>query len=292
MKKLLLKKLKHLLKALNSLLFHLKSRHLGGIFLFRKIFIKEGSPRIWWSEGCNPTLWVGVPRQDALRRLAALVRVARLLRALGSGPAALVDVDRDRGLGLARAGLPCGELALVVVDALADLAVELLARLVEVERIQLDLERELERELAQIGAGVVLPVLLDATGHRDRPRLRDEGQRGRARELTDHVDEVVDDDTRHELDGGVLLDGLLDEVLGAVRDATDRAEVVGLATGVAFGAGQGVPSGSVLTGTDPPSLENFSETMWLHYIMKTHKSQCIYACVYGKLLCYNKDTIL
>lgn len=112
---------------------------------------------------------------------------------------------------------------------------------------------------------------LDATGLGNRTGLRDERHRWCAGPVSDHVDEVVDQRRRHERDGYVVLDGLLDEVLGAFRDAVDRPRVVGCTSGVAIGVGQNRPSGSVLTGCATLSLNRLGSQCGLHYITKYKK---------------------
>ncbi len=112
---------------------------------------------------------------------------------------------------------------------------------------------------------------LDTTGFGDRTSFRDEHLRRGAGAVSDQVDEVVDQRRRQERDGRVALDGLLDEVLGAVRDASDRPGVVARTLGVAFGVGQNRPSGSVLTGCATLSLNRLGSQCGLHYITKYKK---------------------
>lgn len=180
-----------------------------------------------------------------LGRLAALaVMVALLRRGLGASPLARAAVDRNRRLELTLL-FALGLLLLVLVQLRTNLAVELLASIVEGEFVHAHAEREREGELADGGAVFVIAGGLDAHGGGDELRLRDERPGRRSLELMSQVAEVVDQGVRHHDHHGSALQGLLDDVLGAVGDAVDGASVLARTAREALGLGQGVRPSNV-----------------------------------------------
>lgn len=171
-----------------------------------------------------------------LRRASLLGVDAGVCRLLGTTDATcvtLVGACGDRGLHVPLATLP--------TEPLADFAVDLAASFGEGDVVQFDLEGQRERELAELGAGFVVPLLLvDAGRHDLRASFRDELHRRSVLVRQGETDEGVDQQKGHQLDGLVLLDRLANHVLGAIGDTADLPPVVVVhGLGETFGSGQG-----------------------------------------------------